>query len=242
MHCPENSPGMKVMQMSRQPGWQTVPHVSSAPQSQSLWPTVARTQNGVASAQALAPALTQSATPQADLVQAMANLQLSPQDPRYVAHHQDYYQAYYQEALRGQPAATQQQNLQLSPYTLSSSGTPINMIRGIVRTEARAIFVSNLNNKARTSDVEDYFSRAGQIKKCELLKDPSTGKPKGVATIEYASAEKARQAIELFDGKSFMSRRLSVRRAKEETPINPPMAQSSRSDDPLIVNGSGVRT
>ena len=123
---------------------------------------------------------------------------------------------------------------------MSSSGMPINTTHGAVRTEARGIFVSGLNYKARTKEVEAVFRRAGDVIRCELQKDRSTGKSKGNATIQYASAAEVQQAIDMFDGKMYMNMRLEVRKDKEATVVSPPPAQASRSSEPIIVNGSQV--
>lgn len=129
-------------------------------------------------------------------------------------------------------------------YTMNSTGAPINTANGVVRVEARGIFVSGLDFKARTRDVEAYFSKVGELVKCEIQKDPQTGKSKGNATIKYASAEAAQRAIKTFNGRQFMKMTLNVRLDRDQTPITSPAAagtssQPARSsNEPIIVNGS----
>jgi len=223
--------------MAQASGWQIVTPVSPMSTSQTSYPPTPAVQ--YAQTPVVQPAVASSQASQAALLQAMANIQISPQDPRlqdprYLA----WYQQQYQQAARAQVAASQQQAARSPVYALSSSGTPINTSNGTIRTEARGVFISGLNFKARTKDVEGVFGRAGEITKCELQKDASTGKSKGNATIQYSSAVEAQQAIEMFNGKSYMSMKLTVRRDKEATAISPPPAQAGRNNEPIIVNGS----
>ncbi|KAK5129757.1 hypothetical protein LTR08_002823 [Meristemomyces frigidus] len=187
------------------------------------------------------PVMVPQQTTPAAIMRAMANLQISSrdpklQDPRYVA----WYQQYHLQTARPQAVAIQQQAARAPMYALSASGTPINTTGGLVRTEARGIFVSNLSFKARTKDVEDLFGRAGEVTKCEVQKDPSTGKSKGVAVIKFATAAEAQRAIDLFHDRLYMNMKLRVRYDKEPTVVGPPPVQASRTIEPIIVNGSQV--
>lgn len=148
--------------------------------------------------------------------------------------------SYAQRPRPGEPA----------PYYLSTPyGAPVNITGGFSKTETRGIFVTSLNYKARTKDIEEYFGKAGKIVDCELQKDAKTGKFKGVATVLYAKVEEARRAIELFNGRTWMERNIHVRMDKEATRIARPSrpstaddsneAASSQGGGPLIVNGSG---
>lgn len=228
--------GLEVTRMALAPGWQTVTPLSPMSPGNASYSTTPAVQYAQRPAPMTAVGSTQAS--QAAVLQgAMANLQLSPQDPRF---HDPRYVAWYQQyqqAVRAQAAASQQA-ARLPVYAVSSSGTPINIGHGTVRTEVRGVFVSGLNYKARTKDVESLFSRAGEVTKCELQKDTSTGKSKGNATIQYASAAEVQRAIDMFNGKSYMNLRLIVRKDKEATAISPPPTQASRSSEPIIVNGS----
>lgn len=171
---------------------------------------------------------------------AMAALSLNPQDPTHVARFQQMYYARQAQAAQMQ----QQQQMAYPVYTMNATGAPVNTVNGVVRVEARGIFISGLNFKARTKDVEAYFSKVGDIVKCEVQKDPQSGKSKGNATIKYASSEAAQRAIRTFHGKPFMQMTLNVRFDKDQTPItSPPAAGTSgqparSSNEPTIVNGS----
>ncbi|KAI7288372.1 hypothetical protein KC352_g4364, partial [Hortaea werneckii] len=228
--------GLEAVQMAALPGWQAIQPVSSmpaSPASYSLSPATTYSQR---------PAPAPNPTTQAALIHAMSNMQISSQDPRlqdprWIA----YFQQQYTQAARAQATASQQQS-RLPVYTMSPSGTPINMTHGHVKTEARGIFVSGLNFEARAKEVEALFRQAGPITKCDLPKNPSTGKLKGNAMIQYASAASAQKAIDMFHKQKYMSMELRVRRDKEAIPVSsPPSAQARKNAEPIIVNGSRTR-
>lgn len=132
----------------------------------------------------------------------------------------------------------------LPVYATSSSGTLINTTYGVARTEFRGVFVKELDFKAQASEVEEFFSRAGKITKCELQTD-SHGKSKGTATIQYSTRAEAAFAVRTIDGMRWRNRTLKVRIDQEPTVTeNPPKPSSARSTEeqgqPTIVNGSGV--
>lgn len=139
-------------------------------------------------------------------------------------------------------------------YVSSSTGTHVNVSQGAIKTEVRGIFVSNVDYKATSKDLQRYFGRAGEIVKCQLQKDPATGKSKGNATVQYAVAKDAQNAVRMFNSEQYMGMRLKVRLDKEPVAIGMPSAGSSRSNgsasngrtvqqsrnnaEPIIVNGS----
>jgi hypothetical protein len=140
-------------------------------------------------------------------------------------------------------------------YVSSSTGTHVNVSQGAIKTEVRGIFVSNVDYKASSKDLQRYFGRAGEIVKCQLQKDPATGKSKGNATVQYAVAKDAQNAVRMFNSEQYMGMRLKVRLDKEPVAIGMPSTgsssrtngsagngrsvQQSRSNaEPIIVNGS----
>jgi RNA recognition motif-containing protein len=142
-------------------------------------------------------------------------------------------------------------------YVPSSTGTHVNVSQGVIKTEVRGIFVSNVDYKATSKDLQRYFGKAGEIVKCQLQKDPATGKSKGNATVQYAVAKDAQNAVRMFNSEQYMSMRLKVRLDKEPVAVGMPSAGSSSSSrtngttsngrsvqqrrnnaEPIIVNGS----
>ena len=69
-------------------------------------------------------------------------------------------------------------------------------------------------------DLHDLFSQAGVVTNASIMLDKFTGKSRGFAFIEFSSAEEANRAVEMFHGKEFQGRSLTVNiaRPREERP------------------------
>ena len=70
------------------------------------------------------------------------------------------------------------------------------------------------------NDLQDYFAQAGTVTSVNLMLDKFTGKSRGFAFIEFASGDEANKAVEMFQGKDFQGRALTVNiaRPKEDRP------------------------
>lgn len=82
------------------------------------------------------------------------------------------------------------------------------------------LFVGNLAYQTMENDLQDYFAQAGTVTSVNLMLDKFTGKSRGFAFIEFASPDEANKAVEMFQGKDFQGRALTVNiaRPKEERP------------------------
>jgi RNA recognition motif-containing protein len=64
------------------------------------------------------------------------------------------------------------------------------------------------------NDLQDYFSQAGVVSSVNLMLDKFTGKSRGFAFIEFANPAEANKAVEMFHGKEFQGRALTVNIAR----------------------------
>jgi cold-inducible RNA-binding protein len=82
------------------------------------------------------------------------------------------------------------------------------------------LFVGNLSYQTMENDLQEYFSQAGVVTSVNLMLDKFTGKSRGFAFVEYSTAEEANKAVEMFHGKEFQGRPLTVNiaRPREERP------------------------
>jgi RNA recognition motif-containing protein len=64
------------------------------------------------------------------------------------------------------------------------------------------------------NDLQDYFSQAGAVNSVNLMLDKFTGKSRGFAFIEYSNPADANKAVEMFHGKDFQGRQLTVNIAR----------------------------
>ena len=237
--------GQEVTQMALAPGWQVMTPMSSTTASQTSYPATPATSYGstygtpATSYVASPPPMPQPVPVQAPTPAQLAAMQ---QQMMYMRIQTDpIYAAQYQQRAQAMQAQ-QVANQQASRYTYAPNGLPINTVQGAIRLESRGVFVSGLNYKARSKDVEALFAKAGEISRCEVQKDASTGKSKGKATIQYSSAGGAQQAIDMFNEKRYMDMTLRVRLDTEKTAlVSPPaaaQATSSGREQPVIVDGS----
>ncbi|MEO6034152.1 MAG: RNA-binding protein [Verrucomicrobiota bacterium] len=82
------------------------------------------------------------------------------------------------------------------------------------------LFVGNLAYQTMENDLQDYFAQAGAVTSVNLMLDKFTGKSRGFAFIEFSTPADAQKAVEMFQGKDFQGRALTVNiaRPKEERP------------------------
>lgn len=248
-------PSDRIAQMATAPGWQTFNATSPMQMAQpSPYPP--------SPAATMSPQMSMPLAVQANesqIIAAMSRMQLNPADPSHRAQFASIVNSRFtQQQQPAQPSARPPQQYASAPaqaaaypmYITNTTGTPVNTTHGLIKTEARGIFISNLNFKSRERDIESFFSKAGPVVRVELQKD-AAGKSKGNATVLYGSAESARNAVSMFHRREFMRMTLNVRADRERTAINAPASSSSRDashasagakrrDEVTIVNGSQV--
>lgn len=76
------------------------------------------------------------------------------------------------------------------------------------------LFVGNLSFNSTEGDLLELFKQAGQVTRCDLIVDKFTNRSRGFAFIEMASQEEANRAIQMFNGKEFGGRALTVNEAR----------------------------
>jgi RNA recognition motif-containing protein len=76
------------------------------------------------------------------------------------------------------------------------------------------LFVGNLSYQTMENDLQDYFAQAGVVSSVNLMLDKFTGKSRGFAFVEYADPADATKAVEMFHGKEFQGRALTVNIAR----------------------------
>ncbi len=82
------------------------------------------------------------------------------------------------------------------------------------------LFVGNLSYRTMENDLQDFFCQAGTVTAVNIMYDKFTGRSRGFAFVEYANPDEANSAVEMFHGKEFQGRPLTVNvaRPREERP------------------------
>jgi cold-inducible RNA-binding protein len=76
------------------------------------------------------------------------------------------------------------------------------------------LFVGNLTYNTIENDIQDLFGQAGSVLSVNLMMDKFTGKSRGFAFVEFSTPEEATKAVEMFNGKDFQGRPLTVNIAR----------------------------
>lgn len=77
------------------------------------------------------------------------------------------------------------------------------------------LFVGNLSWGTDSQKLEEFFSQAGEVVSAFIVKDRETKRSRGFGFVEFANAEDAAKALEMFDGAELDGREIKVAEAKE---------------------------
>ncbi len=83
--------------------------------------------------------------------------------------------------------------------------------------EGAKLYVGNLSYGSTEDTIREYFGQAGSVASATIIRDKMTGRSKGFGFVEMASADEAQKAIEMFHGKEFDGRPLTVNVARPMT-------------------------
>lgn len=78
----------------------------------------------------------------------------------------------------------------------------------------KRLFIGNLSYQATDQDLLDLFSQAGTVVSAQIIMDRETNRSKGFAFVEMGTADEAKKAIEMFNEKELLDRRMIVNVAK----------------------------
>ena len=86
---------------------------------------------------------------------------------------------------------------------------------------AKKLYVGGLPYSTTQEALKDAFSAAGTVESATVIMDKFSGRSKGFGFVEMSSDEEARKAIDMFNGKDFEGRNLTVDEAKPMEPRAP---------------------
>ncbi len=79
---------------------------------------------------------------------------------------------------------------------------------------AKKLYVGGLSYSTTEDSLKDVFSQAGTVETATIIMDKMSGRSKGFGFVEMASDEEATKAIEMWNGKEFEGRTLTVNEAR----------------------------
>ncbi|HVU75439.1 MAG TPA: RNA-binding protein [Candidatus Paceibacterota bacterium] len=87
---------------------------------------------------------------------------------------------------------------------------------------AKKLYVGGLPYATTDDELREAFSQAGAVDSAVIIMDKMSGRSKGFGFVEMSTEEEAQKAIDLWNGKDFGGRTLTVNEARpmEERPRN----------------------
>jgi len=83
---------------------------------------------------------------------------------------------------------------------------------------AMKLYVGGIPYSTTENDMRDAFAQAGAVESVAIIIDRMTGRSKGFGFVEMADADGASKAIDLWNGKDFQGRKLTVNEARPMQP------------------------
>ncbi len=83
---------------------------------------------------------------------------------------------------------------------------------------AKKLYVGGLPYKTTEGELRDAFAQAGTISSAVIIMDKMSGRSKGFGFVEFASDDDAAKAIDMWNGKDFGGRTLTVNEARPMEP------------------------
>jgi len=80
----------------------------------------------------------------------------------------------------------------------------------------KKMYVGNLPFSSTEEDVQDLFSKYGEVESVKIIYDKETGRSRGFGFVEM-SEENAKEAMETLNGDQFEGRTLKVNEARPRT-------------------------
>jgi cold-inducible RNA-binding protein len=86
---------------------------------------------------------------------------------------------------------------------------------------ATKLYVGGLPYSTTQDELRDAFSQAGAVASTSIIMDKMTGRSRGFGFVEMENDADAQKAIEMWNGKDFSGRKLTVNEAKPMEPRAP---------------------
>lgn len=83
---------------------------------------------------------------------------------------------------------------------------------------AKKLYVGGLPYATTEDELREAFAQAGAVSSAVIIMDKMTGRSKGFGFVEFAADEDADKAIDMWNGKDFGGRALTVNEARPMEP------------------------
>ncbi|MBI2610377.1 RNA-binding protein [Candidatus Kaiserbacteria bacterium] len=83
---------------------------------------------------------------------------------------------------------------------------------------AKKLYVGGLPYSTTDEELRDAFAQAGAVSSAVVIMDKMSGRSKGFGFVEFANDDDATKAIDMWNGKDFGGRTLTVNEARPMEP------------------------
>ncbi|HEY4489861.1 MAG TPA: RNA-binding protein [Candidatus Paceibacterota bacterium] len=83
---------------------------------------------------------------------------------------------------------------------------------------AKKLYVGGIPYSTTDAELRDLFAQAGEVVSATIIMDRMSGRSKGFGFVEVADDDTAAKAIEMWNGKDFQGRKLTVNEARPMQP------------------------
>ena len=83
---------------------------------------------------------------------------------------------------------------------------------------AKKLYVGGLPYATTDNELKEAFSKAGAVASAVIIMDKMSGRSKGFGFVEMSSDDDAQKAIDMWNGKDFAGRTLTVNEARPMEP------------------------
>lgn len=83
---------------------------------------------------------------------------------------------------------------------------------------AKKLYVGGLPYATTDAELRDAFAQAGTVSSAVVITDKMSGRSKGFGFVEFASDADAEKAIDMWNGKDFGGRTITVNEARPMEP------------------------
>ena len=84
----------------------------------------------------------------------------------------------------------------------------------------KRLYVAGLTDDVTEAMLQEAFAQAGAVESVKIIMDRDTNRPKGFGFVEMVTEEDAQKAIDMWNGKDFNGKTLTVNEARP--PANRP--------------------
>lgn len=84
----------------------------------------------------------------------------------------------------------------------------------IIMEEVYKLYVGGIPYNSSEDSLKEIFSQAGTVNSVAIITDRETGRSRGFGFVEMSSEEDLQKAVEMWDGKEFEGRKLTVSKAR----------------------------